>query len=287
MSGRGDPDPARLSAAALMALEPQAARGLRELASLAERPGTTATRKRGQGHEIREIRPYVEGDDLRHLDAAATARSGTPQIRGFHEDRERSLMLIADFRRPVLWGTKARLRSVAGAEALVIAGWRAILSGGAVGAIVLSDRGPEVQAPRPRHRGMAEVAGLLARSHDEALRHAWAGRGTPRDLANELAAVARHVPRGAGMVLATGLDRPGLDLDAALAALRARGPLRILLVEDAFETGPPPAALPVRDEAGAGWTSFAGLAEDRDRRAARLVTPGQEVRRIATHRGAT
>lgn len=285
MSDRGDPDPAGLSAAALMALEPQAARGPRELASLAERPGTTATRKRGQGHEIREIRPYVEGDDLRHLDAAATARSGTPQIRGFHEDRERSLMLIADFRRPMLWGTKARLRSVAAAEALVIAGWRAILSGGAVGAVVLSDHGPEVQAPRPRHRGMAGVAGLLARAHDEALQRARGGRDGPRDLAPDLAAIARHVPRGAGMVLATALDLPGRDLDAALAALRARGPLRVLLVEDAFETAPPPTALPVRDGAGAGWADFAGLALDRDRRAARLAMPGQEVRRLATHRG--
>ncbi|WP_299359871.1 DUF58 domain-containing protein [uncultured Paracoccus sp.] len=287
MSGRGKPDPATLSAAALMALEPQAARDLRELASLAERPGTTATRKRGQGHEIREIRPYVEGDDLRHLDAAATARTGMPQIRGFHEDRERSLMLIVDFRRPMLWGTRARLRSVAAAEALVIAGWRAILSGGAVGAVVLSDQGPEVQVPRPRHRGMAGVAGLFARAHDRVLRQARGGVDGRRDLAPDLAAVCRHVPRGAGIVLATGLDRPGEDLDAALAALRARGPLRILLVEDAFETTPPRAALPVLGDAGAGWASFAALADDRDRRAARLVAPGQEVRRLATHRAPT
>ncbi|WP_283179681.1 hypothetical protein [Gemmobacter sp. 24YEA27] len=40
-----------------MALEPLAAKELRDAVSLAERPGNTATRRRGNGHEIRELRP--------------------------------------------------------------------------------------------------------------------------------------------------------------------------------------------------------------------------------------
>src|SRR5690606_41128872 len=109
MSARGDPgpggaaaDPGRISAGRLMALEFLAAKEMSDAASLAERPGNTATRRRGQGHEIRELRPFAEGDDPRHIDAAATARTGVPQLRSFHEDRENNLMLIADFRRPML-----------------------------------------------------------------------------------------------------------------------------------------------------------------------------------------
>lgn len=259
-----------------MALAPQAAVIRSKLASLAERPGTTATRKRGQGHEIREIRPYADGDDLRQLDAAATARTGTLQIRSFHEDREQSLMLIADFRRPMLWGSKGRLRSVAAAEALGLAGWQAVQSGGAVGVIVLTDFGPEVQQPRPRERGMALVVACLERAHEAALAH----RGESRDLAPDLARSARQVPRGAGILLATGLDRPGAGLDAALAALRARGPVTLLLVEDAFETAPPKVALPVQRPEGARWAEFSALAGERDGRAARLAFPGQMVRRL-------
>lgn len=280
MSDRGDPrfDPASLSVGALMALEPQAAKAMREAPSLAERPGSTATRKRGQGHEIRELRPFAEGDDPRHIDAAATARSGNPQVRSFHEDREYSLMLIADFRRPMLWGTRGRLRSVTAAEALVLSGWQAALSGGAVGVVALTDAGPHVQLPRPRHRGMAEVAGCLARAHADAIRQ----HLPERPLAPDLARAARQVPRGAGIILATSLDTPGEGLDAALAALRARGPLRILLVEDAFEIAPPARALPYAGPEGPAHARFTSLPAERSDRADRLVFPGQEVRRLSS-----
>lgn len=279
MSGRGDPpraDPARVQAGALMALERHAAqRGA--AASLAERPGTTATRRRGQGHEIREIRPFAEGDDPRHIDAAATARSGNPHVRSFHEDSERSLLLIADFRRPMHWATRGRLRSVAAAEALALAGWQAVLAGGAVGAVALTEAGLLVQLPRPRHRGMALVAGLLASAHAAAL----AEPDRQRPLAPDLLPAARQAPRGAGIVVATGLDRPGEGFDAALAALRARGPMQILLVEDAFETAPPTRALPYASGSGGiAIGRFDALPAARRDRAAVLGRTGIPVTRI-------
>ena len=87
---------------------------------------------------------------------------------------------------------------------------------------------------------MARVCGALARAHALALDT----RAPVRDLAPDLVRAARFAPRGAGIVLATGLDAPGPGLDAALAGLARRGPLRLILTEDAFETAPPAAALP-------------------------------------------
>ena len=64
MSAPGDDDPATtVRATDLMALGALAARLAHTAPDLARRPGTTATRPRGQGHEIREIRPFTEGDD--------------------------------------------------------------------------------------------------------------------------------------------------------------------------------------------------------------------------------
>lgn len=277
------PDPAGVSVAALMALEPVAARAAARAASLAERPGTTATPKRGQGHEIRELRPFAEGDDPRHIDAAASARIGSPQVRSFHEDRERSVMLIADFRRPMLWGTKGRLRSVAAADALALAGWQASLEGGAVGLVALTDAGPEVQAPRPRHRGMALVAGAMARAHANALAEAQRNRGgAARPLAPDLLRAARQTPRGASIMLASALDTPGDGLDAAIAVLSARGPLRLILIEDAFEMAPPVRALPYATPDGTAFADFSALAADRLGRAASLARPGLSVQRLAS-----
>ena len=269
---RAEADPGRVSAAGLMALAAQPPGSAREAPALAERPGSVATRRRGQGHEIREIRPYVEGDDARHLDAAASARTGSPQLRSFHEDRERSLMLIADFRRPMLWGTRGALRSVVAARGLALAGWAALRENGSVGVIVLTEEGPDHQAPRPRERGMALVSACLARAHERALELAAAQgpAGPPRTLGAELMQITSRVPRGAAILLATGLDLPGEGCDAALVALAQRGPLRLALVEDAFERAPPSAALPVREAGRRFYAGFQGLSSLRAARAAHM-----------------
>ncbi|PZQ51542.1 MAG: DUF58 domain-containing protein [Rhodovulum sulfidophilum] len=257
MSGPGDAAPSAtgVTAARLMALGARAARTRAARPELARRPGTTATRPRGQGHEIREIRPFAEGDDPRHLDAAATARTGAPQVRGFHEDHDRALMLIADFRRPMLWGT-ARLRSVAVAEALALAGWQAVGDGGAVGVAALTDDGILTERPANRARSMARVAGCLARAHARALgleAHA------TRDLAPDLARAGRLAPRGARVLLGSALDQPGPGIAAVLDGIRRRGAFRILLPLDPFELAPPAAALPYLGPGGAALGAFDGL----------------------------
>ncbi|WP_283179682.1 hypothetical protein [Gemmobacter sp. 24YEA27] len=115
-----------------------------------------------------------------------------------------------------------------------------------------------------------------------------AGEGRPEQreslaLAPALAQLARQVPRGAGILLATGLDLPGEGFDAALATLRARGPLQLLLIEDAAETAPPAMAMPCITQAGeSGHLRLDPLPAERDARAARYQVPGQAVRRIST-----
>ena len=212
-----------------------AALAARPAGALAERPGIAPTRKRGQGHEIREIRPFTEGDDPRHLDAAATARSGALQVRSFHEDRERTVLLVADFRRPMLWGTRrppalGRRRRGAGARRLA----------GRPRRRRRRRRRPDRRRPdrrAPPRRRRRHGAGLRRSSPAPTPSPSTPGRRC-RDLAPDLVRAARFAPRGAGIVLATGLDAPGPGLDAALAGLARRGPLRLLLVEDAFETAP-------------------------------------------------
>lgn len=279
MSAPGDDDPAiTVRATDLMALGALAARLAHTAPDLARRPGTTATRPRGQGHEIREIRPFAEGDDPRHLDAAATARTGSLQVRSFHEDRDRTVMLIADFRRPMLWGT-GRLRSVAMAEALAIAGWQAVADGGSAGVAVLTDAGLLTEGPVARTRGMARVAGCLALGHARAL----AALGAPiRPLAPDLVRAGRLAPRGATVILASSLDDPGPGLSAALDGIRRRGALRLLLPLDPFEADPPAGVLPFLGPGGATTGAFHRLPEHRADRRARLAAAGIPAEDVPT-----
>ena len=273
--------PHEVSVEALLALGPMAGRLPHAAPELARRPGVTATRPRGQGHEIREVRPYAEGDDLRHLDAAATARTGALQVRSFHEDRDRTVLLVADFRRPMLWGT-VRFRSVACAEALAIAGWQAVGDGGSAGVAALTDAGIQSEKPASRVRGMARVAGCLARAHLIAGR---AVHHPVRDLAPDLMRAARLAPRGATVVLASALDQPGSGLEAALGAIQRRGPLRIMLPVDPIEAAPPREALPFLTAAGqTARGAFDALPEARAALLARLAVLGIGVEILTTDR---
>lgn len=180
----------------------------------------------------------------------------------------------------MLWGTRGRLRSVAAAEALARAGWQAVHAGGAAGVVALTEVGLLAERPRPRDRGMARVCGALARAHALAATMP-APAQAQRLLAPDLARAARFAPRGATMIIATGLDLPGPDFEATLTGLGSRGPVRLLLIEDAFETAPVADPLPFLDAAGRPARGrFDGLPADRATRARALARPGVGVERI-------
>jgi uncharacterized protein (DUF58 family) len=58
--------------------------------------GATRTPRRGTGLDFAGLRPYVEGDDARHIDWNVTARLDEPQVREFNEDRELTTWLVLD-----------------------------------------------------------------------------------------------------------------------------------------------------------------------------------------------
>ena len=60
--------------------------------------GRHASRLRGRGLDFDELRHYYEGDDTRTIDWAATVRLGTPYVRVYREERDRSVMLLVDQR---------------------------------------------------------------------------------------------------------------------------------------------------------------------------------------------
>lgn len=213
------------------------------------RPGGFAGRRRGAGLDLLDVRPFVNGDDLRHVDAAATARTGRLQVRTFHEEEERAVLLVADFRRPMLWGTRGRLRSVAAAEALAAIGWRIADAGGKVGLLCVWDGDSLYLVPRERERAMIAVAGGLERAHRMALDGGDGGEVPP--LGTTLERVVRLASGGAMVVCATGLDVPGGGFEAAAGALANRARLVFLIVRDALEVAPPAAAIAYFGDDGA------------------------------------
>ena len=211
------------------------------------RPAGFPGRRRGAGLEAVDVRVLVQGDDLRHLDRNVTARTGVPHVRSYREERGATALLLADFRKVMFWGTRRTLRSVAAAEALALAGWRAVEAGGRVGLYAFGMGEPLFVPPRSRMLGMTAVAGGLALAHSTALEAIASTNASGPDLASALEAGVRLAPTGATLVLATALDDEGSDFSALAGALARRGGLKVVLLRDAFETEPPPGHYPFVD----------------------------------------
>ncbi len=62
---------------------------------------------RGQGLEFDDYREYQAGDDPRFIDWKVTARTGTPYVRRFHEEREQVLLLAVDTSASMLYGSSS------------------------------------------------------------------------------------------------------------------------------------------------------------------------------------
>lgn len=229
---------ATLSAAGLIALRAHAQAERRQQPGRTHLPGAFLAQKRGQGQEVADIRPYISGDDARSIDRNVTARTGTLHVKLHQADRDRTVLLVADFRPSMLWGVKRAFRSVAAAELLAILGWVASEAGARVGTIVITAEGQKVEPPRAGHAAMLSVIGALVEGHAAALKAAQINLADP-PLDQSLASVLRIMSRNAEVLLATGLDAAGPNLDRAIEEIEDRGYFRIIEMGDGTAQGLP------------------------------------------------
>lgn len=117
----------------------------------------------GHGTERGEARPYVPGDDPRHLDWAVTARTQEPHVRDMVADHELDVWLILDSSSSLAFGTALASKhelawSVAGALALLASD-----GGNRVGAVRSTNQpGRTLPLAMPARGGSAHVGAVLA-----------------------------------------------------------------------------------------------------------------------------
>lgn len=217
-------------------------------------PGPIATRRRGRGSEIDDVRLWSHGDDIRHIDRNSTARTGVPHVRTFRDEREQTTLLLADFRPSMLFGTRRAFRSVVAAEILSLSGWRAVTVGGRIALLAVSGGEPILVRASTGERAMTRIIGGLQRGHAQAM----TTQNTEPPLVEALNMAARALPRGGTIVLATGLDNPGTGFEDAVRRTLHRVDLRVALISDAFERTAPPGSYPFVTCTGVRGVQFVG-----------------------------
>ena len=71
---------------------------------------------KGRGVEFDEVRPYISGDDVRTIDWNVTARTGVPYVKRYVEERQLTLMLMADVSSSQDFGSSERSKREVTAE---------------------------------------------------------------------------------------------------------------------------------------------------------------------------
>jgi uncharacterized protein (DUF58 family) len=125
--------------------------------------GRHASRLRGRGLNFEEMRHYLPGDDIRSIDWKATARTGTPHVRVFTEERDRPALLVVDQRPSMFFGSVLNMKSVTAAEAAAIAAFRILKSGDRIGGVVFNENEQVEFVPRRSQRTVYSMLDSVAK----------------------------------------------------------------------------------------------------------------------------
>src|ERR1700748_2145303 len=178
-------------------------------------PGDRRAAGVGLGTELAQIRPYEFGDDVRHIDAAASARTGTPHVRLHVPERALTTWTVLALSPSMAFGTGNRLKADVAEGAALVFGRLGVRRAGSVGLIGFGAGEPRVLPPRGAKPGMVALLRLLAEGVAED------GRHDPSALADALVLTGRLAgPPGLVVVISDFRDQVGWE--RPLGSLRIR-----------------------------------------------------------------
>ena len=176
-------------------------------------PGDRLALGLGDGTELAQIRPYQVGDDVRRLDAAASARTGQPHVRDHVPERALTTWVLLDVSASMAFGTGARLKSDVAAGVTEVVGRLATRRAGRIALVTTGAAVTILLPPRSGRRALVAVRRAVAAGV--------APDGVPADtLADGLRRLTR-LARGPGLVVVVS-DFRAEDWTRPLRALAAR-----------------------------------------------------------------
>jgi uncharacterized protein (DUF58 family) len=120
----------------------------------------------GEGTELAQVRPYVPGDDVRHMDWSVTARTGDPHVRVHLAERVLVTWLVLDTSPSMAFGTAERRKADVAEGVAIAVGHIATRRGNRLGFVTFGDEHPRALPPR---QGRLGLVGLLDALREESI----------------------------------------------------------------------------------------------------------------------
>ena len=228
--------------------------------------GGYRTVHRGLGTDLAGLRPYVEGDDARHIDWNVTARLNEPQLRVFTEDRELTAWLVLDRSASMTIGPPGRGKHDVLGELAVVLALLFSRGGNRVGALLYDNGAVRTVPPGSGRRHVLRIAAALERAgpagqangNDRRQRRLGrSGGGRPHqhrgttDLAAMLDAVAKLARQRSLIIVISDFIGSG-DWERSLLRLGPRHEVVALRVVDTADDELPEVGLVVVEDAETG-----------------------------------
>jgi uncharacterized protein (DUF58 family) len=125
-------------------------------------PGDRRAAGVGAGTELAQLRPYEIGDDVRQIDAAASARTGQAHVRLQVPERALTTWLVLDVSPSMAFGTAQRLKADVAEGVAMAFGRIGVRRAGSLGVVAFGASAPRVLPPRGSKPGMVALRRLLA-----------------------------------------------------------------------------------------------------------------------------
>ena len=195
---------------------------------------------KGQGIEFAEVREYTPGDDVRSIDWNVTARSGTPYVKKFNEERELTLMIACDVSASQRFGSFDKFKQQAAAELAALFAFSALKNGDKVGLLLFSDK---VELFVPPKKGKKHILRLIRELV------AFEPQGTGTDIALALTTLSKVIKRQGILIFISDFLAEPQSFAQPLRLAAKKFDLIPVIIEDRLETALPPvhACLNVRD----------------------------------------
>jgi len=208
--------------------------------------GQLKSRRRGHGLEFEDLRTYVVGDDIRHIDWKVSARHDQIYTRLFREEKEQLVTLALDFTSPMFTGSVELKAIQAGRMAAHIA-WQLVSAGGRCGLLIQTDKGFHGIRPALGDRSALAICAEIATQFEIAKQDALTFSSTPdNDVQTNITLLDRLRKSGrstGAVILLAGLNNIDQIFSQKLKELQIAKQLIVLSIEDPIEYTPLPSGL--------------------------------------------
>lgn len=221
-----------VSLAGLLALEARA----RRISFLPKQPaksalnGRHASRIRGRGLDFEDLRAYLPSDDVRAIDWKVTARTGTPFVRVYTEERDRPTLIVVDQRMSMFYGSSHAMKSVTAAQCAAIAAFRVLAQGDRVGGIVFGDETLVEMRPKRSRASLTRFLTHLVQANQQL--HAAAADVTPMPINTVLRSVQKIATRDHLVIVISDFDATDETTKRLLGGIARRNDVVLGFVTD-------------------------------------------------------